>query len=46
MRIFVGHRYIDEFEFRNNNRRNAYLFRDTLTRLVQAKSLPYQTLTA
>jgi hypothetical protein len=39
-------RYLDEFEFRYNNRKNAYLFRDTLTRLVTAKTLPYETLTA
>lgn len=39
-------RYLDEFEFRYNNRRNKFLFRDTLTRLVTAKSLPYETLTA
>jgi transposase-like protein len=39
-------RYLDEFEFRYNNRKNAYLFRDTLTRLVTAKALPYEKLTA
>jgi len=39
-------RYLDEFEFRYNNRRNPYLFRDTLTRLVQADALPYEQLTA
>jgi transposase-like protein len=39
-------RYLDEFEFRFNNRKNGYLFRDTLTRLVTAKALPYETLTA
>lgn len=39
-------RYLDEFEFRYNNRRNPYLFRDTLTRLVSAEALPYQQLTA
>lgn len=38
-------RYLDEFEFRYNNRRNPYLFRDTLTRLVQAESMPYEQLT-
>ena len=39
-------RYLDEFEFRfNNNRKNAYLFRDTLTRMVQADALPYEKLT-
>ena len=39
-------RYLDEFEFRFNNRKNAYLFRDTLTRLVQAEAMPYEKLTA
>jgi transposase-like protein len=39
-------RYLDEFEFRFNNRKNRYLFRDTLTRMVQANSLPYDKLTA
>jgi transposase-like protein len=39
-------RYLDEFEFRYNNRKNPYLFRDTLTRLVTAKALPYEELTA
>jgi transposase-like protein len=39
-------RYLDEFEFRYNNRKNQYLFRDTLTRLVSAKAMPYEKLTA
>jgi transposase-like protein len=39
-------RYLEEFEFRFNNRKNAYLFRDTLTRMVQAEALPYHKLTA
>lgn len=39
-------RYCDEFEFRFNNRKNPHLFRDTLTRLVTAKPLQYDTLTA
>ena len=39
-------RYLDEFEFRFNNRKNPYLFRDTLTRLVRAEAMPYQKLTA
>ncbi len=29
-----------------NNRENPYLFRDTLTRLLAADTLPYKTLTA
>jgi transposase-like protein len=39
-------RYLDEFEFRFNNRKNPYLFRDTLTRLVHGEAMPYQQLTA
>jgi transposase-like protein len=38
-------RYLDEFEFRFNNRKNPYLFRDTLIRLLEAKTLPYEKLT-
>jgi len=39
-------RYLDEFEFRFNNRKNPYLFRDTVTRLVRADAMPYEQLTA
>lgn len=39
-------RYLDEFEFRYNNRRNPYLFRDTLTRLVKSDAMTYEQLTA
>jgi transposase-like protein len=39
-------RYLDEFEFKYNNRKNPYLFRDTLTRLVQGEAMPYEQLTA
>lgn len=39
-------RYLDEFEFRYNNRKNANLFRDTLARLCEGKALPYDKLTA
>lgn len=39
-------RYLDEFEFKYNNRKNPYLFRDTLTRLVTGTTLPYEKLTA
>ena len=46
--ISVKHldRYLDEFEFRFNNRKNGYLFRDTITRLITGKALPYDKLTA
>jgi transposase-like protein len=39
-------RYLDEFEFKYNNRKNAFLFRETLTRLVNGKVLTYDKLTA
>ena len=39
-------RYLDEFEFRFNNRRNPYLLRDVLLRMIDAKALPYEKLTA
>ncbi|MDP9232974.1 MAG: IS1595 family transposase [Actinomycetota bacterium] len=38
--------YLDEFAFRFNNRKNPYLFRDTLIKLCQADVLPYKVLTA
>jgi transposase-like protein len=37
-------RYLDEFAFRFNNRGNAYLFRDTILRLVEGDTLPYADL--
>lgn len=36
--------YLDEFEFRYNNRHNRYLFRDTLRRLLGAETMPYRKL--
>ena len=36
--------YLDELEHRFNNRKNQYLFRDTLLKLVNAEALPYQKL--
>ena len=46
-KISVKHldRYLDEFEFRFNNRHNPYLFRDTLLRLLQTSNLEYKNLT-
>ena len=38
--------YLDEFEFRFDNRNNPYLFRDTLLRLIESDSLPYKDLVA
>jgi hypothetical protein len=37
---------VDEFQFRFNNRHNAYLFRDTLMKLVRAETLEYKELIA
>jgi hypothetical protein len=36
--------YLDELEHRFNNRKNEFIFRDTLTKLVTAKALTYQEL--
>lgn len=38
--------YLDEMAFRFNNRHNPFLFRDTLKKLIEAATLPYQDLTA
>jgi transposase-like protein len=38
--------YLDEVAFRFNNRDNAYLFRDTLLRLLGAETMPYRELIA
>ena len=37
--------YLDELEWRFNNRENPYLFRDTLKKLISSENLPYQKLT-
>ena len=37
-------RYLDEFEFRFNNRENPYMFRDCILRLLSAEALEYKTL--
>jgi transposase-like protein len=39
-------RYLDELEWRFNNRKNPFLFRDTLRRMLDADALQYQKLTA
>lgn len=36
--------YLDELEWRFNNRDNPYLFRDTLFKLIKSGNLPYQEL--
>jgi transposase-like protein len=38
--------YLDEMCFRFNNRRNPYLFRDTLLKLIDSPNLEYKHLTA
>lgn len=38
--------YLDELEWRYNNRRNPYLFRDTLMKLCQSEVLGYEQLKA
>ena len=37
--------YLDEMCFRFNNRKNPYLFRDTLTKMIQTSNLEYKELT-
>ena len=38
--------YLDELEWRFNNRDNPYLFRDTLLKLIQSENLSYESLIA
>jgi hypothetical protein len=38
--------YLDEMEFRFNNRSNPYLFHDSLMKLIEAPVLEYKKLTA
>jgi len=38
--------YLDELEWRFNNRKNPYLFRETMRRLLAALALPYSKLVA
>jgi transposase-like protein len=38
--------YLDEMCFRFNNRKNPYLFRDTILKLIQTTNLEYKELTA
>lgn len=37
--------YLDELEWRFNNRENPYLFRDTLLKLIKSENLSYEKLT-
>jgi len=36
--------YLDELEWRFNNRENPYLFQDTLLKLIESKNLEYKRL--
>ena len=38
--------YLDEFEWRFNNRKNPYLFRDAILKLIASSNLKYKKLTA
>ena len=38
--------YLDEMAFRYNNRKNPYMFRDTIRRLLGADNLSYKELIA
>lgn len=38
--------YLDELEWRFNNRQNPYLFRETLLKLLSASAMPYRNLIA
>ena len=38
--------YLDEMTWRFNNRKNPYLFRDTMLKLIASDNLEYRTLTA
>ncbi len=38
--------YLDEMCFRFNNRKNPYLFRDTIIKLIHTPNLQYRELTA
>jgi hypothetical protein len=38
--------HLDEMCFRFNSRKNQFLFRDTLTRLILSPNLEYKELTA
>jgi transposase-like protein len=37
--------YLDEMTWRFNNRKNPYLFRDTMLKLIHSENLEYKTLT-
>ena len=39
-------RYLEELEWRFNNRDNPHIFRDTIRRIVDTDALTYEALTA
>ncbi len=39
-------RYLEELEWRYNNRKNPHIFRDTLKRIMQTQPLEYKKLVA
>jgi transposase-like protein len=36
--------YLDEIAFKHDNRRNQFLFRDTILKLIEAKAMPFREL--
>lgn len=36
--------YLDEIAFKHDNRNNAFLFRDTILKLIEAKAVPFRAL--
>ena len=47
-KVSVKHlsRYLEELEWRYNNRDNEFMFRDLLERILDSEALRYQALTA
>ena len=47
-KVSVKHldRYLDELEWRFNNRNNEFMFRDLLERILDSEALRYQELTS
>ncbi len=46
--VFFSHmdRYLEELEWRFNNRNNPNIFQDTMTRIVKTEKLTYKELVA
>ena len=42
----VSAKHLDELEFRFNNRKNPFMFRDAMLKLLMAETLPYAKLIA